>query len=81
MKQVNIHQAKSNLSKLLLEVEKGSEIVLARNGKPIAKIVPFDSGSGRIRKPGSAKGQFKLTDAFFAPLPEDIMEFFYGNLF
>ncbi|MSO85430.1 MAG: type II toxin-antitoxin system Phd/YefM family antitoxin [Rhodospirillales bacterium] len=55
MTTVNIGQAKANFSKLIARVAKGEEIVLARAGKPVAKIVAFDAASKR-RVPGSARG-------------------------
>ena len=52
---VNIHQAKSTLSKLVERVESGEEIVIARAGKPIARLVPYRSAPP-VRRPGSLKG-------------------------
>jgi prevent-host-death family protein len=65
---INVHAAKTNLSKLLDRVRKGEEIVLARAGKPCAKLVPLDEA--RERKPGVLKG-WRLPDSFFEPLPAD----------
>ena len=76
MKIVNVHQAKTHLSKLLARVRKGEEIVLAKAGKPVAKIVPFEPAPKR-RVPGSARGQFTMSDDFDAPLPEKILDAFY----
>ncbi|MSP81179.1 MAG: type II toxin-antitoxin system Phd/YefM family antitoxin [Rhodospirillales bacterium] len=78
MKTVNIHDAKTHLSKLIARVRKGEEIVLAKAGKPVAKIVPFESGPKR-RVPGSARGLFALSDDFDAPLPDDILDAFEGK--
>jgi prevent-host-death family protein len=64
---VNIHEAKTNLSRLLQQVAAGEEIVIARAGKPIARIVPVSKP--QPRRPGIAKGE--VTDAFFEPLSED----------
>ncbi len=66
-KVVNVHEAKTHLSKLLDEVESGREIVLARNGKPCAKLVPIDAPKQRAM--GFVKG--RLTLAFFEPLDEE----------
>ncbi|MBI4189885.1 MAG: type II toxin-antitoxin system Phd/YefM family antitoxin [Betaproteobacteria bacterium] len=63
---VNVHTAKTNLSKLLERVRKGEEIVLAKAGKPCAKLVPLDEA--RERKPGLLKG-WRVPDSFFEPLP------------
>jgi prevent-host-death family protein len=64
---VNIHEAKTQLSRLLLRVREGEEIVIARAGKPTARLVPIRE-QGPCR-PGLAQG--KVTDAFFEPLPDD----------
>jgi prevent-host-death family protein len=67
MKTVNVHQAKRRLSRLLEQVAAGEEVVIAKTGKPVARIVPISPREPR--RPGLAKG--RLTDAFFEPLPED----------
>lgn len=78
MKTVNIHEAKTHLSKLLARVRKGEEIVLAKAGKPVAKIVPFEAPSKR-RVPGSARGLVKIYDNFDDPLPDEILDAFEGK--
>jgi prevent-host-death family protein len=72
-KQVNVHEAKTHLSKLLAEVEKGHEIVLARDGKPVAKLVPFPAKKNRITF-GDFKGRIWIADDFDAPLPDELLE-------
>ena len=74
--QVNIYEAKSNFSKLINQVIAGEEVIVAKSGKPVAKLVPFEKPS-QNRKPGSAKGKLILSDDFDAPLPDDILEEFY----
>lgn len=69
MKQVNIHEAKTQFSRLIAAVEKGEEIVIARHGAPVAKLVPILQSLPH-RKPGSAKGKFTVPDSFFEPLPD-----------
>ena len=64
---VNIHEAKTHLSRLLARAHAGEEIVIAKSGKPYAKLVPLDEKNERT--PGLAKG--RVTDAFFEPLPEE----------
>lgn len=64
---VNIHDAKTNLSDLLARAHAGEEIVIAKSGKPYAKLVPLEER--KERRPGLAKG--RVTDAFFEPLPPD----------
>ena len=78
MKTVNIHEAKTHLSKLIARVAKGEEIVLAKAGKPVAKIVAFEQTSKR-REPGSARGLVKIYDNFDDPLPDDILDAFEGK--
>lgn len=73
MKIVNVHKAKTGLSKLLTEVEAGEEIVIARDGKPVARVVPFDRPSGKVRTPGRWKGRFTVPESALQPLsPEDL---------
>lgn len=74
--QVNIYEAKSNLSKLINQVIAGEEVIVAKSGKPVAKIVPIEKPT-QNRKPGSAKGKIILSDDFDAPLPDDILREFY----
>jgi prevent-host-death family protein len=75
---VNIHEAKTHLSKLLARVEAGEEIVVARDGRPIAKIVRL-SERPRRRKPGFLKGRIHMSDDFDDPLPDDIQKAFEGR--
>jgi len=74
--QVNIYEAKSNLSKLINQVIAGEEVIVAKSGNPVAKIVPFEKPA-QNRKPGSAKGKLIISDDFDAPLPDDILQGFY----
>ena len=75
--QVNIHEAKTNLSKLLARVSAGEEIVIVRAGKPIARIVPIRERPLQ-RVPGSVKGKVVISPDFDAPLPKTILEAFEG---
>ncbi|MBV7334492.1 type II toxin-antitoxin system Phd/YefM family antitoxin [Chloroflexi bacterium TSY] len=75
---VNIHEAKTHLSKLLLRVIAGEEILIGKAGKPIAKIVPIEPKKAG-RKPGSAKGKIWIAPDFNAPLPDDILDTFEGR--
>jgi len=75
MQQINIHEAKTQFSKLIAYVEKGDEVIIARYGEPVAKLVPFRQTS-IPRKPGSAKGKFAVPPEFFEPLPDDIIDAF-----
>ena len=77
MKTVNVHEAKTHLSRLLAQVEAGEDVVIARNGTPVARLVPCEPK----RKPqfGSWKGRIKVTDSFFDPLPEEELAAWEGN--
>ena len=68
MPMVNITAAKTQFSRLLVQVEHGQEVVIARRGKPIAKLVPYRP-RGR-RQFGALRGGIALDDRFFEPLPE-----------
>ena len=72
---VNVHQAKTHLSKLLERVRLGEEIVLAKAGKPVARMVPVADHTAR-RTPGSARGRITVHDDFDAPLPDDLLDDF-----
>ncbi|HKB69856.1 MAG TPA: type II toxin-antitoxin system Phd/YefM family antitoxin [Thermoanaerobaculia bacterium] len=76
MKTVNVHEAKTHLSKLLKRVEKGEEIVIANAGKPVAKLVQI-SGLPQKRTFGSEAGRFHVPEDFNDPLPDDILDDFY----
>ncbi len=73
---VNVHDAKTSLSRLLVRVEKGEEIVIARAGKPVARLVPIGRAAG-ARVPGRYAGQGFIADDFDAPLDEGTLAAFY----
>ena len=75
---VNIHEAKTHLSKILQRVAIGEEIIIAKSGKPIARIVPFEQ-TPLQRVPGSAKGKSWIAPDFNAPLPDEILDAFEGK--
>ena len=68
MKTVNVHTAKTHLSRLLDRVHAGEEIVIAKSGKPYARLVPLQSRQPE-RRSGTLKGLVEITKAFFEPLP------------
>jgi prevent-host-death family protein len=74
--EVNIHEAKSRLSQLLKRVALGEEVIIAKAGKPVAKLVPINPVPKK-RILGSAKGEFVVPDDFNAPLPKEIRDLFY----
>jgi prevent-host-death family protein len=70
---VNVHAAKTNLSKLIDQAEAGEEVIIARNSKPAVRLVPV--GTPRPKRVfGSMKGKISLTPEFFDPLPDDELE-------
>jgi prevent-host-death family protein len=73
---VNVHEAKTHLSRLLERVEAGEEIVLARNGKAVARLVPVGR---QARRPGSMKGRIRIRRDFDAALPEGTAKAFRGE--
>lgn len=72
---VNVHEAKTRFSKLLRRVQLGEEIVIAKAGKPVARLVRFTQGPS-ARKPGTAKGLVTIGADFDAPLPEEMRKAF-----
>ena len=74
---VNVHHAKTHLSRLLVQVEAGEEVIIARNGNPVARLVSCKKR--RKRKPGSMAGHFTVPDSFFDPLPEEELAAWEGN--
>lgn len=79
MRRVNIHEAKTHLSRLLEQVFAGEEIIISRAGKPVAKLVSFDAASEVKRKPGLMKGKIRISKDFESPLPEDLIAAFEGQ--
>jgi prevent-host-death family protein len=67
---VTIHQAKTNLSRLIQKVSGGEEVIIARGSKPVARLVPFGEVKGK-RQPGSLKGKLVVGREFFDDLPVD----------
>lgn len=79
VKQVNIHDAKTNLSRYLAELKQGETLVLCKRNQPVAEVKLLPKKP--IRKPriGVAKGEFEVPDSFFEPLPEEILKYFRGE--
>ena len=72
---VNVHEAKTHFSKLLQRVRQDEEIIVAKAGKPVAKLLPIAQGAAR-RVPGSARGKLVVAPDFDAPLPDDLLDAF-----
>jgi prevent-host-death family protein len=71
-----VHQAKTNLSKLLAEAEAGEDVVIARGDTPVARLTPIGDDKPK-REFGACKGQFTVPDSFWDPLPEDELRRWY----
>jgi prevent-host-death family protein len=78
MKMFNVHAAKMQLSRLIEQAAAGEEIVIAKAGKPVARLVPFEPRR-EPRRPGLMKGQIWIAEDFDEPLPEEIMAAFRGE--
>ncbi len=80
----NIHQAKTQFSRLVDDAAAGKEVVIAKAGKPVAKLVSIDAaapGQKPRRQLGLLAGKYKIPDSFFDPLPEDMLAEFETPLF
>jgi prevent-host-death family protein len=75
---INIHEAKTHLSRIVDEVAAGSEVIIAKAGKPMARLMPL-SGVPRTKKLGLLKGKIKVPDDFNAALSEDVIADFEGR--
>ena len=73
-----VHQAKTQLSKLIASALEGEEVIIARGDKPVVKLTTVEAVK-RKQVFGAFKGQFELTDAFFEPLPEDELALWNGE--
>jgi prevent-host-death family protein len=77
MDSFNVHEAKTHFSKILAKVQAGEEVVIAKAGEPIARIVPIMKQVRRV--PGRWQGQLWIAEDFDAPLPEDMLDAFEGR--
>ena len=77
MTTLNIHAAKTHFSKLIEEVEDGEEVVIAKAGKPVARLVPMKKTTKR--KLGALAGRLIVPDDFDAPLPDEVLAAFEGR--
>ena len=75
----NLYEAKTSLSQLVDRAANGDEIVIAKAGVPLAKLVPVPKTKGK-RKPGGWEGKIRLADDFDAPLPADLQAAFEGRV-
>ena len=78
MNKVNIHQAKTHLSRLVDLAAGGEEIIIAKAGKPLARLVPYNP-KGAFRRPGAMRGKIRIKKNFDAPLPKSLLDSFEGK--
>ena len=75
---VNIHEAKTHFSKFIEQALKGEEVIIAKGGTPLIRLIPY-SEEPQIRRGGQFNGLIQIAEDFDAPLPEDILKQFYGD--
>jgi antitoxin (DNA-binding transcriptional repressor) of toxin-antitoxin stability system len=79
VKRVNIHDAKTNLSRYLAELTPGEALVLCKRNQPVAEVRLLRKKPGPKPRIGVAKGRFEVPDSFFEPLPDEILNAFTGK--
>lgn len=75
MLKVNIHEAKTHLSKLTEQAGASGEIIIAKSGRPVARLAPLAQGA-IVRTKGLLKGKIKISDDFDHPLPDEVIDLF-----
>lgn len=78
MSTVNIHQAKTQFSRLVDLAASGEEIIIAKAGKPVARLIPY-APKGAVRRPGTMRGKIRIKKSFDAPLPKELLDSFDGK--
>lgn len=79
MIKLNIHEAKTHLSKYLARLAKGETILLCRRNEPIAEIRPVAARRGKPRPLGLAKGTVDIRPSFFEPMTDEVLDLFEGK--
>lgn len=79
MDSINVYHAKTRLSELIDRAAAGEEVVIARHGRPVAKLVAYAPPVGPRRKLGTLKGKVRMSRDFNAPLPEELLALFEGR--
>ena len=80
MIRVNIHEAKTHLSRYLQRVAEGESVIICKRNIPVAELRPITQQPKNLRPVGLAKGQFEVGPEFFLPLPDDILKGFNGDV-
>ncbi len=75
----SLYDAKTHLSKLVDRAAAGEEFIITKNGVPMARLVPVEKTKGK-RVPGLGKGKIWISDDFDDPLPDDLLDLFYGPI-
>jgi prevent-host-death family protein len=75
---INIHEARTHLSRIVDEVAAGAEVIIAKAGKPMARLSPLQAGP-QPKKLGTLKGQVKVPDDFNTPLDDEVLADFEGG--
>ena len=75
---LNMQEAKTHLSKHIADLKAGDRIILCRRNRPVAEILPLNSGMDEPRPVGLGRGLAEVPDSFFDPLPDDILDDFEG---
>jgi len=78
MTKVNIHQAKTQFSRLVDLAAGGEEIIIAKSGRPVARLVPYQV-KGAARRPGDMRGKIRIKRNFDEPLPKKLLASFAGK--
>lgn len=76
--QLNMHEAKTHLSRLIARLRGGDRLIICNRHRPVAEVRPISRPGSRPRRLGVARGEFKVPQAFFEPLPEAFVEAFGG---
>jgi prevent-host-death family protein len=79
MKSVNIHQAETQLCRLIEQVASGEAIIITKSGKPVARLVPY-AAKGAARRPGTMRGKIRIKKNFDEPLPKELLASFGEGL-
>ena len=79
VKHINIHDAKTNLSRYLAELTPGEALVLCNRNQPVAELRSLRAKAVRKPRIGVARGEFEVPDSFFEPLPDEILKAFRGE--
>lgn len=79
MEPINVYQAKTKLSELIDRAAAGEEIVIARHGRPVARLVAYKPRARKRRRLGLLAGKWNIPDDFDDPLPDDVLDAFEGR--